>query len=126
MKSILIIVAVVAAFCLGFAYSNAMTVLPKDIGTANRLKVMERTIKKYVAEKHKLPSGLTELIAGGYIDKDMCLDRWGNEIVYSVLNDNMVCLVSNGDPSIRRSFGLEYRISNTFPIQQNLHKTGEL
>ena len=118
MKNILIIVAVVVAFCLGFAYSNAMTVLPKDISTANRLKVLERTIKKYVTERHKLPLGLSELIDVGYADKDMCIDRWGNEIEYSVLNDNMICLVSNGDPSIRRTFGLEYRISNTFSIQE--------
>lgn len=117
MRKVLIIVAIAISFCLGFIYSNAMTILPKDVSTANRLKILERAVKRYYDERHKLPSGLMELVGDGYTERDICKDRWGNEIEYSIVDSNMVRLVSIGDPSLRRSLGLEYRISNTFQVR---------
>lgn len=58
-----------------------------------------------------------ELVGDGYTERDICKDRWGNEIEYSIVDSNMVRLVSIGDPSLRRSLGLEYRISNTFQVR---------
>ena len=42
MKNILIFVVITLAFGIGFVYSNSMTVIAKDIATANTLMVLER------------------------------------------------------------------------------------
>jgi len=115
MKTIIIVIALVASFGLGFIYSSSMTVLPKDVSTVNTLMVLEREIRSFVAERRRLPNTLNELVESGRVDKNRCMDRWGNEIQYNPTNSNTVSLVSGGDPSIR-SRGIEYRISNTFSV----------
>ena len=121
MKSILILVAVVTAFCLGFAYSNAMTVLPKDIGTANTLMVLEREIRAFAESNGRLPNCLQELVDVGSADKNLCKDRWGEDIEYIVVSNNVAFLVSKGNPSIRHKQGFNCAISNTFSVHLNQH-----
>ena len=121
MKNITIAIAFVVSFGLGFIYSSSMTVLPKDISTANTLMVLERGIRSFVAERQRFPNTLSELVESGKVDKNRCWDRWGNEIQYSA-KSNIVSLVSSGDPSITRSSGIEYRISNTFSINRAHHE----
>ena len=119
MKNILILVAVVAAFCLGFVYSNAMTVLPKDIATANTLMVLEREIRTFAESNGRLPNCLKELVDIGSTDKNLCKDRWGEEIEYVVADTNVVSLISKGNPSIRHAHGFNCAISNTFSVYLN-------
>lgn len=115
MKNILTAVAIGAAFCLGFAWSSAMTVLPKDISTLNRLVVLERGVKDFFNCRKRLPINLQELVDYRYVDACSCRDRWGNVIGYTPLSSNTVRLVSIGDPTTKSySAGLEYRITDTF------------
>ena len=115
MKNIIIAIALAVSFGFGFIYSSSMTVLPKDISTVNTLMVLEREIRSFFAERQRLPNTLNELVESGKVDKNECMDRWGNEIKYSLINSNTVSLVSGGDLSIC-SRGIEYHISNTFSV----------
>lgn len=118
MKNLLIVFVVIASFCLGFAFSSAMTILPKDISTVSTLIVLEREIRNFFAEKHRLPITLSELVEMGKVEECECKDRWGNKIGYILKNSNTVSLVSRGDPSITSYKTFEYLISNTFSIRQ--------
>ena len=120
MKNLLIIIAVATSFCLGFAFSSAMTILPKDVSTANTLMVLERAIRGFFAEKQRLPINLSELVETGKVEGSKCKDRWGNEIEYILTNSNTVSLVSRGNPSITHYKTFECSISNTFSIRQDL------
>lgn len=119
MKNILILVAVISAFCIGFICSNAMTVLPKDVSTANVLMVLEREIRIFADSNGRLPNCLQELINVGSIDKNMFKDRWGEEIEYVVVSNNVASLISKGNPSIRHKHGFNCAISNTFSVHLN-------
>lgn len=121
MKNILILVAVVSAFCIGFIYSNAMTVLPKDVSTANTLMVLEREIRVFAENNGRLPNCLKELVDVGCVDKNLCKDRWGEDIEYIIVTNNVASLISKGNPSIRHKHGFNCAISNTFPVHLNQH-----
>ena len=122
MKNILILIAVVSAFCIGFIYSNAMTVLPKDVSTANSLVVLEREIRIFAESNGRLPNCLQELIDTGYSDQNLLKDRWGEEIEYVVVDTNIVSLITKGNPSIRHKHGFNCAISNTFSVRLNQHE----
>ena len=115
MKNLLIVGAVIAAFCLGFVYSNAMSVCPKDLMTANHLAVIERATRQFLKDKHRMPSSIDELIAAKYTEDGM--DGWGNRIEYTIIDGNSVKLVSSGDPKMAAHFNIEYRIMKTFSVR---------
>lgn len=115
MKNILIVVVVIAAFCIGFVYSNAMSVCPKDLMTANHLAVIERATRQFLKDKHRMPSSIDELIEAKYTEDGM--DGWGNRIEYTIIDGNTVKLVSSGDPRMTAHFNIEYRIKKIFSVQ---------
>ncbi len=115
MKNILIVVVVIVAFCIGFVYSNAMCVCPKDLLTANRLSVIERATRQFLKDKHRMPSGIDELIAAEYTEDGT--DGWGNKIEYMIVDGHTVKLSSSGDPRMTSHFNIEYRITKTFSVR---------
>lgn len=122
MKNILIFVVITLAFGIGFVYSNSMTVIAKDIATANTLMVLEREIRNFANDKKRIPDSLQELVAVRKIDSETCNDRWNEKIEYVIINSNTVSLISMGNPSIRHNDGFKCAISNTFSINFDVVK----
>lgn len=117
MKKILVIIAPIVAFCLGFAYSNSMTVLPKDVITISHISRLELAIKDFAKQKGRLPVNLDEIVTADLIKEQVCKDGWGCEFEYQISDCGNVSLVSYcGRMPRTEPNGIEAEIRNDFIV----------
>ena len=125
MKNVLFAIVVMASFCIGFVYSNAITYSPKDLGTVNDMSIVESGIRRYFKSASRLPESLSELVALNYVEQCRCKDRWGGEIEYLKLSDTTIRLFSKGNPSLMSWRGVQSGISYVFSVDSEKDEIGD-
>ena len=119
MKNTLVAVAIMVSFCIGFAYSSAITYSDKYISTVKDMSILARSVKKYFETTQKMPTSLADLVESGIVEASRCKDRWGGNIEYTIIDEKVVALFSKGNPNLLDWPEVECGIKFTFFVDEN-------
>ena len=131
MRYFLFVVSAALSLCLGwYLYDPMVRNQPRSrtMATAAKLITLEKAIKTYFFTTKSLPVKLDDLCKKGLIAREITIDDWGREFLFSVRNGNRLEIWSCG-PGLRPyPLGREnvcvirFRISNTVTIEDSNEK----